>query len=322
MKCTVPILIPLLGVVLALPFARADAPPPTCACSADQEVVGSPHAIAIEVSGVVNEGPPGAFLGVETETASPTLTEQLGLPSDTGLVVEHVVHDSAAASALKPHDILLKLDDQLLIDPRQLSVLVRSHKVGDTVSVVFLRGGKQETATIKLGRHEMPKISDWGGPGGEMFNARDREHMREDMDKVLSLMNGPAPWPLAPGEPRPPEPPVPPKMSEVSVDMANSNIVYTDDKGTLTLTIKDGKRTLVAVDAHGKQLFSGPINSPEDFRGLPPQVHDWLKGLHGLREFRFTMGRDFQGKPPQMAQPENQSMPLPPRLDQPPQPAF
>jgi hypothetical protein len=292
MKTTIPILLPLLGIALALPPARADAPPPP------------------------------AFLGVETETASPTLTEQLGLPSDTGLVVEHVVHDSAAASALKPHDILLKLDDQILIDPRQLSVLVRSHKVGDTVSVVYLRAGKQETAAIKLGRHEAPRISDWGGPGSEMFNDRDREHVREDMDKVLSLMNGPAPWPPAPGAPPAPEPPSPPKMSEVSVDMANSNIVYTDNKGSLTLTIKDGSRTLVAVDAHGKQLFSGPINSPEDFKELPPEVRDWLKGLHGLREFRFTMGRDFQEGPPRVAQPENQSLPLPPRLDQPPQAAF
>ena len=134
---------------------------------------------------------------------------------------------------LKRHDILLKLDDQLLIDPRQLSVLVRSHKEGDTISVTYLRMGKQDTASIKLGAHEAPKVSEWGEPVSMPPNLGEHGLSREDMDRVLSLMNGYGQnWPTPPGATRPPQAPPPPNMREDSVDLANSNIVYTDDKGT------------------------------------------------------------------------------------------
>src|SRR5829696_9143182 len=55
------------------------------------------------------------FLGVETAPVSETLGSQLGLPKESGLVVIHVVPESPAASALKQHDVLVKLDDQLLV---------------------------------------------------------------------------------------------------------------------------------------------------------------------------------------------------------------
>src|ERR1043166_5888499 len=69
-----------------------------------------------------------SFLGVTTSPVSSTLTEQLGLQKGIGLVVTGVVSDSPAAGVLKAHDILLKLNDQLLIETHQLAVLVRSFK--------------------------------------------------------------------------------------------------------------------------------------------------------------------------------------------------
>jgi serine protease Do len=71
-----------------------------------------------------------AFLGVETGPVSPTLGAQLGLARGTGLVVNHVLAKSPAAGALREHDILLQLDDQILIETRQLSVLIRLRKEG------------------------------------------------------------------------------------------------------------------------------------------------------------------------------------------------
>lgn len=302
MKSVLPSLLPILAIALGSPSSRADTPPAQ---------------------------PSVAFLGVETEPASGTLTEQLGLPENTGLVVAQVVPGSAAAASLKRHDLLLKLDDQVLIEPRQLAVLVRSHKEGDTVTITYLRAGKQETASVKLGGHQGSRIAEWENPDSMSPGSTERGIGREDMDRVLMLMNGngdsPA-WlpPAGPGAPRPPEPPAGPGLNEVSVDMANSNIVYTDDKGTLTLTIKDGKRTLVATDAHGRGvLFTGPIDTPEERRALPPEVRDWLRKLHGLREFRFSADHDFQGGPTRVLQPQGQAMPLPSEGPaQPPQPPF
>ena len=117
-----------------------------------------------------------AFLGVETMPVDRTVAAQLGLPRDTGLVVRRVAEGSPAASLLQEHDILTKLDDQILIDMHQLSVLVRSHKAGDEVKLTYVRAGKEATTKAKLGEREVPKFSgDFGfsgfgsGPGNMFF---------------------------------------------------------------------------------------------------------------------------------------------------------
>jgi len=314
MKTKIHHLLPILGMALALPLLRAQAQPactcdgPAAAGAADRPGFAMNAADVVPVADVI------PFLGVETESTSPTLTDQLGLPENTGLVVEQIVPDTAAASELKRHDILLKLDDQTLIEPRQLAVLVRSHKVGDSIAITYLRAGKQQTATLKLGKHEAPKMAEWGGQGPESmpFNFHSQGLSREDMDRMLALMDGqmmepPPPPGTGPG-PRPGEP----NVNEVGVDVENSNIVYTDDMGTLSLTIKDGKRTLEARDAQGHQLFSGPIDTREQRKAVPPGVMARLEKLHGMREFRFKTDRDFQGADSQVAKPQGQHMTAPP----------
>ena len=51
--------------------------------------------------------------------------------------------------------ILLRLDDQILIDPHQFSVLIRNRKDGDEISLTYLRAGKQATARVKLGKEAL-----------------------------------------------------------------------------------------------------------------------------------------------------------------------
>ena len=90
------------------------------------------------------------FLGVETVRVSPTLTEQLGLDRGIGLVVQRVIEETAAAEALKKHDIITKLDDQLIVSPDQLGVLVRAKDAGTAVTLTFVRAGKVQTAEVTL----------------------------------------------------------------------------------------------------------------------------------------------------------------------------
>src|SRR5476651_1245031 len=144
-----------------------------------------------------DEGPKGpvTFLGVETAPASRTLTEQLGLAPDTGLVVNTVAPDSPAAAVLKPHDILVKLDDQKLIETRQLAVLVRGHKEGDEVALTYIRGGKEATAKVKLAKHDMPEMGNMHfqhfGPGADGLRrlGEDPGMPQEEMDRILPLIN-------------------------------------------------------------------------------------------------------------------------------------
>jgi S1-C subfamily serine protease len=64
-------------------------------------------------------------------------------PQQTGLlVVEQVIPGSAAAALLRPGDILVKVDDQLIAEFVPLAALLDA-KVGEPITVVIERGGEQ-----------------------------------------------------------------------------------------------------------------------------------------------------------------------------------
>ena len=254
------------------------------------------------------------FLGVETAPVSETLGSQLGLPKESGLVVIHVVPDSPAASVLKQHDVLVKLDDQLLVEPRQFSVLIRNHKEGDEVVFSYIRAGKTATAKVKLAKHEVPKMSSImlgeGGPRAGTFemlnNPNGAPGSREDTDRVLNLLQrGPGGRDLrgsaggGGGVVSPPQRVTRELRRDgqglraTNVNPGNSSMLFTDEQGSLDLTIKDGKKTLVAKNPKGEQVFSGPVNTPEERDALPPEVRGRLDKLEGMQDFTFRTGDGF-----------------------------
>jgi hypothetical protein len=170
------------------------------------------------------------FLGIGASPAPPVLTHQLHLPAGFGLVVDEVVPDGPADKAgLKQFDLIQKFDDQLLVDDRQLTALVHSHKPGETVALTVIRQGDPLTLKAKLAEHE--EFPDSEGPYHlELPMAVPPE---EPGDRPsLPRAPGPFGWvrppmpvlpPLAPGagpgapDPRKPEPPEPPKPGDSRV---------------------------------------------------------------------------------------------------------
>ncbi|MCX6953383.1 MAG: PDZ domain-containing protein, partial [Verrucomicrobia bacterium] len=163
MNTSIRTILPLLGLALASPTFAADSTPAPAVPKPDPKARKEVRVITS------TDGAPGqhrilrrepgemesvTFLGVEAGPVSATLVAQLGLAEGNGLVVNQVLPNSPATGVLKPHDILLKLDDQILIEQRQLAVLVRGHKEGDEVTLTYLRGGKQATAKVKLAKHD------------------------------------------------------------------------------------------------------------------------------------------------------------------------
>jgi len=281
------------------------------------------------------------FLGVETGPVNATLAAQLGLTEGSGLVVNHLVPASPAAAVLKPHDILLKLDDQILIEQRQLAVLVRGHKDGDEVTLTYLRGGKSATAKVKLGKHEVPKVSmmnnqaepgfrgmrtgefpvGGSGMGGGNFELHavppDARGNREDVNRILSLMdgaNGPGQRRITVARPGGPGD----RNVSVTVNTGNSRMISDDDKGSLELTINDGKKELVAKNQKGEKLFAGPVNTPEERKALPDEVRERLEKLEDMKQLSFRTDGDFKGAETKIMRPRGQGISLPP---QPPVPS-
>lgn len=277
------------------------------------------------------------FLGIETGPVSPTLSAQLGVSEGTGLVVNQLVPNSPAASVLKQHDILLKLDDQILIEQRQLAVLIRGHKEGDEVTLTYLRGGKQQTARVKLGKHDAPKLTmmfesvrpgagamTFGGqsqvfrnngePGNFDFHvgAPNAPGNRDEVNRVLSLLDGAN----APGQRRinivRPGGPGDRNVS-VTVNTGKSRVISDDDKGSLELTINDGKKHLVAKNMKGEEIYAGPVNTPEERKTLPEEVRTRLEKIEDMKQFSFKTDGDFQGAETKIMRPQGQGISMPQR---------
>jgi hypothetical protein len=99
---------------------------------------------------------PVTYLGVSASPPPRELAAHLPIPRDTGLVVEGLVPDGPAAKAgLEQNDVLTKLDDQILIHPRQLSVLVANRRDGDRVKLSFIRKGETKELEVTLGTRDV-----------------------------------------------------------------------------------------------------------------------------------------------------------------------
>lgn len=100
------------------------------------------------------------WLGIAMREIPDSLREYLDLAEGFGVQVEYVDEASPAAKAgLKVHDILTRLDDQLLISPEHVALLVRSKKKGAAIELTFIRKGKEQSAEITLGERELPPFS-------------------------------------------------------------------------------------------------------------------------------------------------------------------
>jgi hypothetical protein len=105
----------------------------------------------VEPDGKNKRGKEVSWLGLAVEEASEALSSQLGLKPGEGLTVTLLAAGSPAAKAdFHKNDVLVEFDGQMLVHPIQLRKLVRMHAEGDTVKLTFYRGGKKQTASVKL----------------------------------------------------------------------------------------------------------------------------------------------------------------------------
>lgn len=232
------------------------------------------------------------FLGVETAPVSDDLAAQLGLERGMGLVVGRVMDDSAAAGVLKAHDVLTKLGDQLLVDSRQLSILIRARKPGDEVKLTLIRGGKEMTVTAKLTEREVPRVlglrsGDLPGPEGVRFFEGEGgpavERLRElpglardELNDVLRIIGRErGNWISGPrvhifkrhGG------------GSSLLNLAEGNFVYSDEEGSIEIAAAKGQRELTIKDAKGEVSFKGPVNTDEEREKLPPEVKQRLRKI-------------------------------------------
>jgi hypothetical protein len=96
------------------------------------------------------------WIGVAAGSGVPDeVRAQLPINVGEGISVSHVAPESPAAKAgLAQHDILVRFDDQILVDAEQFKKLVKMHKPGDSVKLAYFRKGERHEVPVTLEEHE------------------------------------------------------------------------------------------------------------------------------------------------------------------------
>ena len=129
--------------------------------------------------------PAKGWLGAETQVMTRDIAEALGLEGKKGVRVTQIIPDSPAEKAgLKPGDILLKLDGQVIAasnpsDDELFDNLIRQYKVGGEAELAGVRAGEAMKWTATLGKTPKP-ASDLDEYQDELFEFSAREMSLND----------------------------------------------------------------------------------------------------------------------------------------------
>lgn len=241
-----------------------------------------------------------AYLGVQVTRLDPGISHQLGLPAGAHLQVLGVGAGSPAErSGIEIHDVLLRFDDQILINPEQLKTLVRMRNPGERVSLSLLRRTKPLALSVELTEAPDQAFEDsppWQKEYDRSFDPFDpRSLLDREEDLRNFLFRGGSrgfgrqgsPWfsdPFAdPGRKRDPvDDPLHGGGSEVSsfsYSSSSRQVMVSDEQGSLQWTERDGLRFLRVTDLQGVVVFDGPISTEEDLKKLPEPIALRLRAL-------------------------------------------
>lgn len=106
-------------------------------------------------------------LDIVTLPIGPDIAEQIGLPSDYGILIERVLPGGAADKAglhggtqrvyqgntpvMLGGDLIVAMDGDEITSPQDLSAAMNSHRAGDVVTVTVFRGRKKMDVKVTLG---------------------------------------------------------------------------------------------------------------------------------------------------------------------------
>lgn len=218
----------------------------------------------LEPAGGVTSGPPSfASLGLTLSRASAVLRQQLALTRGAGLVVEQVAAGSAAARAgFSQHDVLVRLDDQLLLLPEQFDALLESAEKDTPLDCTVLRAGRE--VVIPLAKRKV----DAARPPARASTIGGLRPTASSLALVQQATPKSGPLEAAPLR-----------------RLADETLVRQDADYQIRLTAGDETR-LVVSDPQGRVVFNAAIDTPEDRSRMPSSVRDRVVQMERMLEGR------------------------------------
>lgn len=227
----------------------------------------APRSHLVPAGNAATAPPTSAGLGLVLTRASAVLRQQLALSRGAGLVVERVTPGSRAARAgFAQHDVLVKLDDQLLVLPEQLDALLEAADREAPLDCTVLRGGRELVIPLvqpPVGIVRAPRTTSVGGG------------LRPTASSLAIVAEAtPKQKPAA-------------EASRLR-RLADETLVRQDSDFQIRLTSGEELRLVVA-DPQGRVVFDAAIDAPEA-RGRVPEA---------VRERVLEMERMLEDRPPQ-----------------------
>ncbi len=203
-----------------------------------------PQVLAYRTMGKMEKG---TYLGAQVQPATTPLRDQLKLARETGLVVVAIDAKSPAEEAgLKQSDVIVKLDDQILINPQQLDALVRAMKPGDTATLSVVRQGQALPIKAKLIEKDMAAAS-------------------AAIQKNQMFFTAAAPVGTMPGTGQ--------RVFVRNIE-GKQTTEWSDEETTLKLERENAatKKLIVIDRKSGKEIFNGPAETAEQRKAIPADV--------------------------------------------------
>ena len=92
-----------------------------------------------------------AYIGINYTAVDPSVQQQYGLSRADGVIITQVGSGTPAEKAqLQQGDIIIKIDGQPVTQEGDVVAVLRSKNVGDTITIVVDRNGKEVTAKVVL----------------------------------------------------------------------------------------------------------------------------------------------------------------------------
>ncbi len=236
---------------------------------------GDPVRVEIKDGVVVADGGKKekvTFLGVAPGPVSDDLRAQLPLKAGEGIKVNHVAEDSPAAKAgIQEHDILTRLDDQILVEPQQLKTLVKMRKPGDEVKLSLLRKGEQKEVKVVLSETEEKPFD------GSPFNMQ--MHGFGDLQKQLEDMKGKLPGGV---------------FHRKGIVIGPDGKTHTFDGDDMDEIIEAARKQLESAGMTKDQIESIMRSMKGAIKGSAKELKDVLKG--GTKDLHELFGKDKDKK--------------------------
>lgn len=196
------------------------------------------------------------FVGVELIPVDAPTRTLFKLPEAGGLLVIGIAPGSPAEGRLGQGDILLKLDDQMLVNREQLRALVRARKAGESADFTVSRGGRETRVSVKLA----PAPEGLAGPSwGEVFPLDPRRYedlMGKLTERTRRMLEDDCPGHVSHHK----------TSGDVSVSIGGDGVrivttrTWSRPEGDVTVVYRDGKKTVTVKGADGKVLAEGEFD--------------------------------------------------------------